>query len=152
MWHLLCSLFVCWWGKFQPYVSFVLLLWTWRDVESVELMTMNCLIRNSFLYQLQFPPVPHSNALISLPPAPWVVLCPAENRAAQEASAFHEEHEACSLCYFGTAGTLCVTAGTVLIVKTLAGMKKKCIVCCGKVLGNVFGKCPHALVIFRGFS
>lgn len=30
-----------------------------------------------------------------------------------------------------------VTAGTVLIVKTLAGKKKKkCIVCYGKVLGN----------------
>ncbi len=102
---LLCSLFVWWWEKFQPYVSFVLLLWTWRDAESVELMTMNCLIRNSFLHQLQFPPVPHSNALISLPPAPWVVLCPAENRAAQEASAFHEEHEACSA--FVTSACVC---------------------------------------------
>lgn len=87
------------------FVSFVLLLWTWKVVESVELMTMNCLIRNSFLYQLQFPPVPHSNALISLPPAPWVVLCPAENSATQEASAFHEEHEACSV--FVTLACVC---------------------------------------------
>jgi len=74
-----------WWPKKVPNICLIcpLAIRTWEDVESVELMTMSCLIRNSFLYQLQFPPVPHSNALISLPPTPWVVLCPAENSATQ---------------------------------------------------------------------
>lgn len=113
------------------YVSFVLLLWTWRDVESVELMTMNCLIRNSFLYQLQFPPVPHSNALISLPPAPWDVLCPAENSAAQDASAFREEHDACSA--FVTLACACYFWNSFNCKNTRRNEKKRT----GKVLGNV---------------
>lgn len=56
----------------------------------MELMPMRCLVRNNFLYPLQFPPVPHSNALISLPPAPWAVLCPTENKRLQVSTMSHQ--------------------------------------------------------------
>lgn len=65
-------------------------LWTWTDVE----LDLNWFIRNNILYQLQFPPVPHSYALISLPRAPRATLYPIENPTVQEASDYH--HQICS--------------------------------------------------------